>query len=105
MALSLFTHWWNKREAFRRCFRGEEWTDADGRPTVHAERVLADLREFCRANETCVVFAKDGHYDTHATAVAEGRREVLLRIQALLGLTDETLLKMRDPDETDTDQE
>lgn len=102
MALSRFLLWWNRRESFRRCFERGEWFDKDGNPTVHAQRVLVDLRSFCRAHETCAVFDKQGRYDTHATAVAEGRREVLLRLQHLLGLSDEVLFKLKDPDEEQT---
>lgn len=49
------------------------------------EEVLADLAKFCRANETCF------QVDPRAHAVAEGRREVWLRIQTNLRLTDEQL--------------
>lgn len=99
MALTLFTKWWNKREAYRATFERGQWVDAEGQPTAQAKRVLAELKEFCRYSETCIVIAKDGHYDTHGTAVAEGRREVLLLIQHTLGLTDEQLFRLRSPDE------
>lgn len=49
------------------------------------EQVLADLALFCRANETC--FAAD----PRVHAVAEGRREVWLRIQQHLNLSSEQL--------------
>lgn len=49
------------------------------------EEVLADLAKFCRANETTF------HVDARAHAVAEGRREVFLRIQRQLNLTDQQL--------------
>ena len=45
--------------------------------------VLIDLAKFCRANETCF------HMDARAHAVAEGRREVWLRIQQHLQLSPE----------------
>jgi hypothetical protein len=99
MALSTFTKWWNQRQAYRQTFERGDWIDAEGQPTVHARRVLATLKEFCRYSETCVVIGKNGQYDTHATAVAEGRREVLLLIQHTLGLTDEQLFRLRNPDE------
>jgi hypothetical protein len=47
--------------------------------------VLADLAVFCRANETCF------HEDARLHAVAEGRREVFLRIQKHLHLSSEQL--------------
>jgi hypothetical protein len=42
------------------------------------------------------VVAKDGHIDTHATALAEGRREVFLRITQTLNLSDETLRRFKE---------
>jgi hypothetical protein len=52
------------------------------------EEVLRDLAKFCRAHET--TFAPDAR----AHAVAEGRREVWLRIQSHLRLTDEELWRL-----------
>lgn len=51
-------------------------------------RVLEDLARFCRANETCF------HSDPRLHAVAEGRREVWLRIQQHLNLNSEQLYKL-----------
>lgn len=53
-----------------------------------AELVLADLATFCRANESCVVPG-----DRDMTFVAEGRREVYLRICHHLDLPIEKLLQ------------
>jgi hypothetical protein len=50
-----------------------------------ATLVLKDLSKFCRANESTF------HTDPRAHAVAEGRREVWLRIQRHLQLTDDQL--------------
>jgi len=47
--------------------------------------VMVDLAKFCRANESTF------HADARAHAVAEGRREVWLRIQRHLQLSDEQL--------------
>lgn len=78
------------RKAFRALVGGD----------VNAGRLaLDDLSEFCRADRSCVVFGKDGRVDTHATAVAEGRREVFLRIQQMLNLTDAQLNKLRNDEE------
>lgn len=52
---------------------------------VHGDEVLKDLAKFCRANESTF------HPDARAHAVAEGRREVWLRIQKHLQLSDEQL--------------
>jgi len=50
--------------------------------------VLVDLAKFCRANETTF------HQDSRAHAVAEGRREVWLRIQRHIQLSDEQLWQL-----------
>lgn len=50
-----------------------------------AEAVLADLYRFCRMGESCF------HPDARMHAVAEGRREVGLRIQRFLNLSDDEL--------------
>lgn len=52
------------------------------------EEVLADLAKFCRANQTTF------HSDPRVHAVAEGRREVWLRISQHLNLTDEQLWRL-----------
>lgn len=82
---SLYERFWNRRKAYRDVFGNEAGT-----------RVLADLRGFCCADSSCVVVGKDGKIDTHATVLAEGRREVFLRIIETLNLTDEQLLKLRE---------
>jgi len=84
-----YLRWWNVREAYRAVFQRK--------PTKpQADALLADLADFCRANTSCVVVGKDGHIDTHATALCEGRREVYLRIQATLNISDEQLLAMKE---------
>lgn len=88
--MSEWVKYWNLREKFRRLF----WKNDRRDENVRA--VLDDLREFCRADTSCVVVAKDGHIDTHATAVAEGRREVYLRIVQTLNLSDEVLQRLKD---------
>ena len=88
--MNLFLRWWNKREHFRNLF----WRGSRAEPDVAA--LLADLRQFCRADVSCVVIGKDGHIDTHATAVAEGRREVYLKIVQTLNLTDGELQRMKE---------
>lgn len=64
----------DRRYAYRQVFKGP-----------HAEVVLKDLARFCRANESTF------HADPRAHAVAEGRREVWLRLQHHLKLTPEQL--------------
>jgi len=55
------------------------------RSSVFTPVVLADLAKFCRANETTF------HTDDRMHAVLEGRREVFLRIQQHLNLSDDEL--------------
>lgn len=63
--------------------RAQDYRDVFSSPA--GERVLADLARFCRAHESTF------HADPRVHAVAEGRREVWLRIQRNLELTDEQL--------------
>jgi len=88
----LFLKFWNLREHYRAVF----WRHEPDEP--HLKAIVKDLREFCRADQSCVVVAKDGRIDTHATAVAEGRREVWLRITQTLSLSDQTLQRFKDED-------
>jgi len=88
--MSNYLRFFNLRAAYRALVAG----DAQG-----GRMALDDLAEFCRADRSCVIFGKDGRVDTHATAVAEGRREVFLRIQQTLNLTDAQLLKLRHDEE------
>lgn len=50
--------------------------------------VLKDLAKFCRANESTA------HTDPHVAARLDGRREVWLRIQSHLKLSDEQLWEL-----------
>lgn len=87
--MDLHIKFWRLRERYRAVFQRGSRADEDLGP------VLNDLREFCRADTSCVVVGKDGHIDTHATAVAEGRREVWLRIVQTLRLTDMDLERLK----------
>lgn len=53
-----------------------------------AEMVVSDLARFCRAHDSTA------HPDPHVAARLDGRREVWLRIQQNLQLTDEQLWKL-----------
>jgi hypothetical protein len=53
-----------------------------------AEVVLKDLARFCRAHESTF------HVDPRAHAMAEGRREVWLRLQNHLNLTTDELWEL-----------
>ena len=67
----------DRRYAYRSVFKGPL-----------AETVLKDLARFCRANESTF------HTDARAHAVAEGRREVWLRIQHHLKLSPDQLWEL-----------
>ena len=57
--------------------------------TPHGDKVLVDLAKFCRAHETTF------HPDCdRKSAVLEGRREVWLRIQNNLNLSQEALWQL-----------
>jgi hypothetical protein len=90
--MSLYLRFHNLRQSFRALFAGD---------TKTGRLAIVDLAEFCRSDVSCVVVGKDGRVDTHATAVAEGRREVFLRIQQMLNLTDAQLLRLRTDEEID----
>ena len=70
----------------------------DKTPAPMAAPVLADLRDFCFASVSCVQKDGNGQIDTHATAVAEGRREVWLRIQEHLIMDATTIRDLGDND-------
>lgn len=89
---SLYATYRNLRAAFRAAFGREEWRDAAGELTPAARGVLAELHGFCRAN------ASTFDPDPRTHALLEGRREVWLRICALIHLTDAELLRLVDAD-------
>lgn len=76
--LSVFRALQSRRQAFVSVFDGP-----------NGKTVLRDLAKFCRASESTF------HPDARISAVLEGRREVWLRIQEYLQLTDEELYELR----------
>jgi hypothetical protein len=92
LGANLFTRFWNLRESARAVFQRRKATPKQARP------ILDELREFCRADTSCIVIGRDGRVDTHATAVAEGRREVWLKITQILTLTDEQINALKGDD-------
>jgi hypothetical protein len=68
-----------RRYAYRQTFKGPL-----------AEVVLKDLANFCRANTSTF------HENDRAHVLAEGRRDVWLRLQHHLQLTDEQLWQLYD---------
>jgi hypothetical protein len=70
--------------------RAYRLTFSDGLSAENAPRiVLADLANFCRAAESCVVPG-----DRDRTLLLEGRREVWLRIQQHLKMSNEQLFSL-----------
>lgn len=69
--------WW----AFWRKPHGGELSEA-------ARLVMEDLERYCRDKKTTLMVSQ-GHVDTHGTIFMEGRRDVLLRIRAMLNMTDD----------------
>ncbi|AZV94483.1 hypothetical protein NJI34_37830 [Pseudomonas sp. S 311-6] len=73
-----------RRKSYRAAF-----LDADGNLTSHGQIVIADLARFSRAfQSTAVVSPVTRTVDTHATMLAEGRREVFNRLTYYLNLTE-----------------
>ena len=62
-----------KKFAYRTMFGGSS-----------AHLVMADLRKFCHAEDTIHYFDDAGRTDMYGTAQLEGRRQVWLRIQAMI---------------------
>jgi hypothetical protein len=85
-----------RKSILARAYKAALLTPDRQSPSNHGKTILADLRVFCRADVSCVVVSKDGHIDTHATAVAEGRREVWLRLMEHLHLDDQTIQAIGD---------
>lgn len=68
-----------------------------GRLTVDAEIVLKDLARFCRAHRSTAVYSPTrGAIDPIASARADGRREVYLRIVENLHLDERFLTNLRE---------
>lgn len=77
--------------SLRTAWRGM-YRDGQGELTLPARAVLNDLRRFCYADRpTIKVSPGSGQVDPYAMAVAEGRREVWLRINEYLKLDDRDL--------------
>jgi hypothetical protein len=78
-----------RRYAYRRLFLGEDGLSADG------QIVLTDLSKFCRAvSSTAVISPVSRSVDPIAMAMAEGRREVWLRIMAHLHIDERVIFNL-----------
>ena len=84
-----------RKLAYRRTF-----LNIDGKLHNDADIVLADLRRFCRAtSSTATLSPVSKSVDPLAMAMAEGRREVWLRIMAHLHLDEKTVFNLIEPEE------
>jgi len=80
-----------RRYAYRRIFLPEDDLSMD------AKIVLADLAKFCRAtSSTAVVSPISRSVDPIATAMAEGRREVWLRLMAHLHIDEKMVFNLNE---------
>lgn len=86
------------KAAYQTVFTGKGRMDKDAALRV----VVGDLERFCRVSQSSVVVSPISRtVDTHATMVAEGRREVFNRIAYYLNLSDDQLNQMKErADET-----
>lgn len=79
----------NKRRNYRACFMD----DIGKTPTVPGEAVLMDLARYCYGHKTTTMVSSNGTIDPIASAIAEGRRQVYLRILAMCQLPDSAILE------------
>lgn len=84
-----------RRDSYRSLFL----SGYNGTLGPQAEIVLADLRRACCVDRSALVFDHHGRADPIASARNEGKREVWIRIQQCLHLSDETIAKMLDASE------
>jgi hypothetical protein len=94
MVRELLLKLFNRRNAYCKCFKdGTEVSDS-------GRRVLKDLAKFCRAHDTTTLISPISRMvDPLASAQAEGRREVFLRIMWHLKLTDADLMTLKEIEE------
>lgn len=77
-----------RRQAYRALFT------PGGQLSPAAMIVLTDLRKFCRATVSTATVAQSGQIDSHASMLAEGRREVWLRICQHIHIDDADLYRL-----------
>lgn len=86
--------WINRR---RRAYQVVFLTGPEDKPATEAAIVLKDLARFCRAHKSTAIYsAISGTIDPNASARADGRREVWLRIVEHLHLDDRFLTNLRE---------
>jgi hypothetical protein len=75
----------------RHDYRATFGTDAER--TQAQEKVMLDLARFCYAYKPTTRKSPLGTVDTHASAIAEGRRQVWLRLVGFLQTSDSAILQ------------
>lgn len=81
----------SRRNAYRATFLRAN----DTGPDQAGQLVLRDLARFCRANRSSLTLTTmGGTIDPLATAAAEGRREVFLRIAKFIHLSDADVARL-----------
>lgn len=89
--------WFRKRILARRLAWKRVLLKDDGTPTPDGDIILKDLARFCRAHRSTAVFSHiRGALDPLASARADGRREVWLRIVEHLHLDERFLTNLRE---------
>lgn len=82
----------NRRQAYVTVFKNK-----DGDIHESGRRVLTDLAKFCRANDTTTMISPVTRcVDPLASAQAEGRREVFLRIMLHLNLSESDMIAYKE---------
>lgn len=76
-----------KGSAYKECFNGQ-----GGKLTDSGSIVMEDLARFCYGTKTTAIATSNG-IDPIASAQAEGRRQVYLRIMAHLHMSDSAILE------------
>lgn len=90
------TEWFRRRITARRIAYRDALLGSDGKLTPQAEIILKDLARFCRAHQSTAMRSPTGAIDPLASARADGRREVWLRIIEHLALDDRFLVNLRE---------
>lgn len=76
-----------KRGAYKAVFgTPETWT-------VQQQEVWRDLADYCSAYRTTALRSENGGQDPIASAIAEGRRQVYLRLVSMTQLPDSAILQ------------
>lgn len=90
--LALFKKWRNRSLAYQRVFL----TD-DGALNADAVVIFGDLKRFCHVDRSTVKVTAANTIDPLAMAMAEGRREVFMRMVQIMNLDESALSRLQEP--------